>query len=61
MAQLLRPAAERLLGVAEAAEVSAVAAGHRHRGVCTLLDTAASMALTSVPLLMGDGTAKPAC
>jgi NADH:ubiquinone oxidoreductase subunit F (NADH-binding) len=61
MAHLLRPAAERLLGVAEAAEVSAVAAGHRHRGVCTLLDTAASMALTSVPLLMGDGTAKPAC
>lgn len=58
MAQLLRPAADRPLEVAEGAELSALAAEHRHRGVCTLLDTAANMALTSVPQLVGDGAAK---
>ncbi len=54
LAQLLRPAAERPLGSAEAAEVAALAAEHRHRGICALLDTAAVMALTSAPQLVGE-------
>jgi len=56
LAQLLRPAAERPLGAAEAAEVAALAAEHRHRGVCALLDTAAVMALTGAPQLVGEET-----
>ncbi|MBO0805579.1 MAG: SLBB domain-containing protein [Nocardiopsaceae bacterium] len=45
LAQLLRPGASRALAVAESEEVAGVAAQHRHMGICTLLDTAASMAL----------------
>jgi NADH-quinone oxidoreductase subunit F len=56
LARLLRPAAERPLGAAEAAEVAALAAEHRHRGICALLDTAAVMALSSAPQLVGEET-----
>jgi NADH-quinone oxidoreductase subunit F len=53
LAQLLRPGASRALAQAESAEITTVAANHRHMGICTLLDTAASMALTSAPGLVG--------
>lgn len=52
LAQLLRPGASRALAEAESAEIADVAAQHRHMGICTLLDTAASMALTSAPSLV---------
>jgi NADH-quinone oxidoreductase subunit F len=54
LAQLLRPAAERPLSSAEAAEVTTLATEHRHRGICALLDTAANMALTSASQLVGE-------
>jgi NADH-quinone oxidoreductase subunit F len=53
LAQLLRPGASRALAQAESEEITTVAANHRHMGICTLLDTAASMALTSAPGLVG--------
>jgi len=53
MAELLRPAAFRALAAAESEEVAAVAARHRHMGICTLLDTAAVMAATAAPGLVG--------
>ncbi len=53
MAQLLRPAAQRPLDASESAEVTALAAEHRGKGICTLLDTAAVMAQTSAPHLVG--------
>ncbi len=53
LAQLLRPAVGQPLAPAEVAEVTAMAAEHRHKGICTLLDTAASMAMTSAPDLTG--------
>jgi NADH-quinone oxidoreductase subunit F len=52
LAQLLRPGASRPLAEAESAGIADVAAQHRHMGICTLLDTAASMALTSAPSLV---------
>jgi NADH-quinone oxidoreductase subunit F len=52
LAQLLRPGASRPLAQAESAEIAGVAAQHRHMGICTLLDTAASMALASAPSLV---------
>ncbi|HYZ52357.1 MAG TPA: NADH-ubiquinone oxidoreductase-F iron-sulfur binding region domain-containing protein, partial [Streptosporangiaceae bacterium] len=55
MAELLQPAAHRPLVPSESADVATLAAGHRGRGICTLLDTAAIMAETSVPQLVGDG------
>ena len=55
MAELVGPAAHRSLAPAESEEVATVAAGHRGRGICTLLDTAAIMASSSVPQLVGDG------
>lgn len=44
IAQLLRPAAERSLTAEEAAMIVAVGAEHSRRGICALLDTAASFA-----------------
>ena len=58
MAQALQPAAHRALDPDESAEVTRLAAEHRGRGICTLLDTAAIMAGTSVPQLTGDGQVK---
>jgi NADH-quinone oxidoreductase subunit F len=55
MAELVGPAAHRPLAPAESEEIVSVAAGHRGRGICTLLDTAAIMASSSVPQLAGDG------
>jgi NADH-quinone oxidoreductase subunit F len=57
LAQLLRPGADRALAEAESTEITAVAAQHRHMGICTLLDTAASMALTSAPGLVSSDQA----
>jgi len=57
MAELLRPAAVRGLAAAESAELAAVAASHRHMGICTLLDTAAVMAATAAPGLVGRAAA----
>lgn len=53
LAQLLRPAAERPLDASEGAEVASMAAEHRGKGICTLLDTAAVMAQSSAPHLVG--------
>lgn len=53
LAQLLRPGAVRALTAAESADITAVAARHRHMGICTLLDTSASMAAMSAPRLVG--------
>jgi NADH-quinone oxidoreductase subunit F len=52
LAQLLRPGADRALAAGESTDITAVAAQHRHVGICTLLDTAASMAMTSAPQLV---------
>ena len=60
LAQLLRPGAGRPLAEAETAEIAVVAAQHRHMGICTLLDTAANMALTSAPgLVSSEQTPEP--
>jgi NADH-quinone oxidoreductase subunit F len=53
MAQLLRPGADRQLSAAESRDITALAAEHRGKGICTLLDSAASMAMTSAPDLVG--------
>lgn len=52
LAQLLRPGADRALAATESSEITALAAQHRHMGICTLLDTAAVMAMTSAPHLV---------
>jgi NADH-quinone oxidoreductase subunit F len=52
LAQMLRPGADRALAAGESADITAVAAQHRQVGICTLLDTAAEMALTSAPQLV---------
>ena len=60
LAQLLRPGASRALAAPESEEIADVAAQHRHMGICTLLDTAASMALASAPgLVSGDQAPAP--
>jgi NADH-quinone oxidoreductase subunit F len=60
MAQLLRPGADRLLSAAESRDITALAAEHRGKGICTLLDSAASMAMTSAPdLVSGEQAAAP--
>jgi NADH:ubiquinone oxidoreductase subunit F (NADH-binding) len=64
LAQLLRPGADRALAAAERTEITDVAAQHRHMGICTLLDTAASIALTSAPQLVSslqEPTPAPEC
>src|SRR5262249_37160083 len=53
LAELLRPGAGRPLAAAESAEITAVAAEHRGKGICTLLDSAAGMAMTCAPGLVG--------
>lgn len=53
LAQLLRPGAAQALAAAESRDISALAAEHRGKGICTLLDTAAAMAMTSAPDLVG--------
>ncbi|MBO0822312.1 MAG: SLBB domain-containing protein [Actinobacteria bacterium] len=53
LAQLLRPGADRPLTASASAEIAEVAAEHQGKGICTLLDSAASMALTSAPDLVG--------
>jgi NADH-quinone oxidoreductase subunit F len=53
LAELLRPGAGRPLAAAETAEITAVAAEHRGKGICTLLDSAAGMAMTCAPDLVG--------
>lgn len=55
LAQLLRPGADRALDPAESAVIADVATKHRHVGICSFLDTAARMAMTSAPQLAGDG------
>jgi NADH-quinone oxidoreductase subunit F len=55
LAQLLRPAADRPLDPGESSEITTVAAGHRGRGICTLLDTAAAMAQACAPQLARSG------
>ena len=60
LAKLLRPGADRALAAAESKEVTGVAAQHRHAGICSLLDSAASMALTSAPQLVGSEQQVPA-
>ncbi len=52
LAELLRPGATRPLAAAESRDITALAAEHRGKGICTLLDTAAGMALTSAPGLV---------
>jgi NADH-quinone oxidoreductase subunit F len=60
LAELLRPGAARPLDAAESREVTALAAEHRGKGICTLLDTAAGMAMTSAPgLVSGQQAAEP--
>jgi NADH-quinone oxidoreductase subunit F len=53
LAQALRPGAGRSLAAAESRDITALAAEHRGKGICTLLDTAAAMAMTSAPDLVG--------
>lgn len=53
LAQALRPGAHRPLSAAEGRQVAVLADEHRHRGICTLLDTAAAMATTAAPALVG--------
>ena len=53
LAQLLRPGADRKLTAGESAEISELAGEHRGKGICTLLDSAASVALASAPDLVG--------
>ena len=53
LAQALRPGASRTLAAAESRDITALAAEHRGKGICTLLDTAAVMAQTSAPNLVG--------
>ena len=55
LAEQLRPGASRALAAAESRDITALAAEHRGKGICTLLDTAAGMAMTSAPGLVGDG------
>ena len=52
LALLLRPGAQRPLDAAESTEVAEVAAEHRGKGICTFLDTSASMAMASAPHLV---------
>ena len=53
LAQLLRPGAAQPLAAAASRDITALAAEHRGKGICTLLDTAAAMAMTSAPDLVG--------
>jgi NADH-quinone oxidoreductase subunit F len=53
LAQSLRTAAERPLDATQSTDIAALAAEHRRKGICTLLDTAAVMAQTSAPHLVG--------
>jgi len=53
LAELLRPGAGRQLAAAEGAEITAVAAEHRGKGICTLLDSAAGMAMACAPDVVG--------
>lgn len=53
LADALSPAAGRLLPAERAEAIAALAAEHRHRGICTLLDTAAAMAESAAPRLSG--------
>lgn len=53
LAQLLRPGAGRQLTADESGQITAMAAEHRGKGICTLLDSAAIMAQTSAPDLVG--------
>jgi hypothetical protein len=57
LAQLLRPGAAQPLTAAASRDITALAAEHRGKGICTLLDTAAEMAMTSAPGLVRDGQA----
>ncbi len=57
LAELLRPGATRALTPPESDEITALAAAHRGKGICTFLDTAALMALTSAPQVTGAGQA----
>lgn len=59
LAELLRPGASRALAAAESRDITALAAEHRGKGICTLLDTAAGMAMTSAPDLVTGGQAAP--
>ncbi|MDR0344184.1 MAG: SLBB domain-containing protein [Nocardiopsaceae bacterium] len=54
LAQLLRPGADRNLTPAESQEITELAGEHRGKGICTLLDSAATVALASAPHLVGD-------
>lgn len=53
LAQLLRPGAQRPLDATESNQVAEVAAEHRGKGICTLLDTAAAMAQSAAADLPG--------
>ena len=55
LAQHLRPGATQPLTAAASRDITALAAQHRGKGICTLLDTAAAMAMTSAPDLVRDG------
>ena len=55
LAQALRPGAAQPLTADESRDITALAAEHRGKGICTLLDTAAEMAMTSAPGLVRDG------
>ena len=55
LAELLRPAAAQPLSAAESRDITAFAAEHRGKGICTLLDSAATMAQASAPQLASGG------
>ena len=55
LAQHLRPGATAPLAAEASRDITALAAEHRGKGICTLLDTAAAMAMTSAPDLVRDG------
>ena len=60
LAELLRPGAARALAAAESRDIAALAAAHRGKGICTLLDSAAGMAMTSASqLVSGEQAAAP--
>jgi NADH-quinone oxidoreductase subunit F len=59
LAQLLRPAATTPLAADASRDITALAAQHRGKGICTLLDTAAAMAMTSAPDLVRSEQAAP--
>lgn len=52
LAELLRPGASRALTAGESRDITELAAEHRGKGICTLLDTAAGMAFTGAPHLV---------